>query len=202
MIGLYNILHTIANENLFSRILLMPIKSRYIIDVNLDTREIIIPKEKFLGVVEDHFSGVVFFRCARHYGQMDLADTNCIIKYINAVKSIDDPKGESMIYPAQYYDYIPESDQLLIPWFITNSVSKIDGPIQFSINFFKLDDENNKIDYSLNTMPAIGYIQKGLTINEDIVEIDNQNPDSNTLQLILNELNEVKKSYSVYWIDV
>ena len=66
-----------------------------VFDVDLNTREISVPT--FLSVTKDHRAETVYFLVDRYYEYKDLAQTSCMIEFINA-------DGEGGFYPVPFYD--------------------------------------------------------------------------------------------------
>ena len=61
---------------------LLPSSEDDIFDIDLNSRTVNIPQ--FLSVRYDHNAEIIYFRCARYLGNMDLVNSVCVIEYINA----------------------------------------------------------------------------------------------------------------------
>ena len=133
-------------------------------DVDLSKREISVPT--FLSVSKDHRAETVYFLVDRYYEYKDLAQTSCMIEYINAA-------GEGGFYPVPFYDissyprYFDENEvaheaKMLIPWCIEGDVTKAAGAVQFVLRFYELDDANEKFVYNIRTKVATGQVLNGL----------------------------------------
>ena len=72
-------------------------KENQIHEVDLNTRTINVPQ--FLSVRYDHNAEVIYFKCPRYFEGVDLADTVCVIQYINA-------DGDQGIYWVPYYIHV------------------------------------------------------------------------------------------------
>lgn len=166
-----------------------------IYEVNLDTRKISVPR--YLSVKNDHQAETVYFTFDRFYENIDLTTTSCFIKYINAEK-----KG--FIYPVPFYDVETKASEnkIIIPWCIQGQATKKAGTIQFSICFFKVN-ENHNLSYALNTLVAESEILQGQ--NEEVYEFTQEDItlDDSLLELI-QELKTAKQEglLAVYWVDV
>lgn len=90
----YKNLGLIQDSNYPSKALLLP-SDEFIYEINLDTRTIEAPV--FLGVEKDHVAETIFFITNRFFCGIDLANTSCLIQYINA-------KGEGRFFPVPFYD--------------------------------------------------------------------------------------------------
>ena len=64
-------------------------------EIDLNTRKINSPQ--FLGTQTEHGAEIIYFSVDRYFNEMDLANTTCLIQYINA-------NNEGKIYPVPFYD--------------------------------------------------------------------------------------------------
>lgn len=92
--------------------------------IDLNTRTIETPK--FLSVLEDHNSEIIWFKVDRFYDDFDLYGCTCLIQYKNALKE----QHVCMVVPK----VIKESnhDVLYIPWPISGAATKAAGKIEFA----------------------------------------------------------------------
>lgn len=157
-------------------------------DVDLSKREISVPT--FLSVSKDHRAETVYFLVDRYYEYKDLAQTSCMIEFINAA-------GEGGFYPVPFYDissyprYFDENEvaheaKMLIPWCIEGDVTKTAGAVQFVLRFYELDDANEKFTYNLRTKIATGQVLNGL--DESILDANIDKEDDATKELFKNML--------------
>ena len=164
-----------------------------IYNVNLYTRQIETPD--FLSVRTDHEAETIYFKVPRFFNHMDLSNTNCIISYVNA-------DGEGRIYPVPYYDITTCVDEnaMLIPWCIEGEATKTAGKVQYSIKFYKLNEETNEILYSLSTMTSTSQVLYGL---ESKIDEESTVYKASDLDAIYNRIAEVQRqAEDVYWIDL
>lgn len=174
-------------------------------EINLDERKINAPE--FLSVTEDHNSEIIWFITDRFYDNIDLYDSTCWIQYVNAA-------NEEYFYYAPILVGVQEfgSEKILIPWAIGQDVTKENGVVQFSFQFFKLSEDKLRFLYVLNTQPAKSKVLTGLRVNPmDIItsggsEDGDASPESAKLADDLHELTEkyriLSGNYELYWIDV
>ena len=90
----YSYLHRLQTENPPSLAVLLPSEEK-IYNIDLNTRRIETPE--FLSVEKDHHSETVYFEVNRYFDNFDLAQTVCLIQYINAA-------GEGRVYPVPFFD--------------------------------------------------------------------------------------------------
>lgn len=172
-----------------------------IFDVDLNTRTISVPT--FLSVAKDHRAETVYFLVDRYYEYKDLAQTSCMIEFINAA-------GEGGFYPVPFYDissyprYIDKDEitheaKILIPWCIEGDVTKVAGQVQFVLRFYQLDDEHDKFIYNIRTQIATGTILNGM---DDTVLDQNIDPETESYlaQQINWKIDEAEQT--IYWTDL
>lgn len=169
----YNLYHRIQSENAPSLAILLPTDEK-IYNVDLNSRAVEAPE--YLGVENDHRSEVIYFKVNRFYDFYDLTQAVCIIEYMNAL-------GESRAYPVPYYDIDTlsgknestgeEDDIILFPWMIDREVTKVKGPVEFSIKFYKLNDTGSRYLYNLSTLGVKSKVLAGFSKEEptSLVEI-------------------------------
>lgn len=169
----YNLYHRIQSENAPSLAILLPTDEK-IYNVDLNSRVVEAPE--YLGVERDHRAEVIYFKVNRFYDFYDLTQAVCVIQYINAL-------GESRAYIVPYYDIDTlsghdntqgeQDDIILFPWIIDQETTKVRGPIQFNIKFYKLTDNGSRYLYNLTTLTAESQILAGIYDNSitDLVEL-------------------------------
>lgn len=154
-------LQEIRNANLHTEVLNIPAdETVYYIDLNART----IDTPEFLSVETDHVAETVFFCVDRYFDNFDLAQSTCLIQYINA-------NGDGYVYVAPIYDLetYAEEGKMLIPWVIQGNATIASGTIRYAVRFYKLHkteglDGNNQynFDYIVNTQMAQSKILKGM----------------------------------------
>ena len=103
-----------------------------IVDVDLNTRTINVPQ--FLSVQFDHNAEVIYFRMPRWFEGVDLAQTTCVVQYINA----DNEPGIYCVpfYDLTHFDYDENgisTPMILLPWALGGLATVSAGTIQFSL---------------------------------------------------------------------
>ena len=157
-------LQDIRNENLHIGTLQIPSDEKvYAVDLNAR----IIDTPIYLSTETDHFAETVFFSVDRYFENIDLAESTCIIQYINA-------NGEAYVYVVPVYDIetYAEFGKMLIPWCIQGHATAAPGVIKYAIRFYHLTEhqvlENNEVnteyefDYIINTQVASSKILVGM----------------------------------------
>lgn len=156
----YAKLHLIQDTNKPSIAVLAP-NTEKIYNIDLNTRKIDSPE--FLSIEKDHMAETIYFMVDRVYDSIDLAETTCIIQYINA-------KKEARIYAVPFYDITTINGKIIIPWCIEGEATKASGTVKYSFKFYStFKDEEDQIlfDFNLNTLPANSKVLSGLDVAKD-----------------------------------
>lgn len=199
-------LQRIRNENLRTEVLNIP-SDELVYNVDLNARTIDTPV--YLSTETDHIAETVFFSVDRYYETYDLAQSTCLIEFINA-------KNEPYVYLVPVYDLETYADEgkMLIPWVIQGSATAAAGTIKYAIRFFHvtkverpegidLGDEY-EFDYIINTQVAQSRILKGMgatyldSAGNPLEEV--ASPDE--WSIVFNNLKEMINSgnLKLYWV--
>lgn len=189
---------------------LVPPEDSTIVNVDLNKR-MVVDAPDFLSVQYDHNAEVVYFKCARYYENMDLANCVCIIQYQNAPhenqagKTVRDSGlfwvpcygiGE---YEVDANDPSIVTPMLLIPWSIGGLATKYSGIISYSIRFYKMNVGREYL-FNLSTIPHNGEIKYGMDIQ--YTDLENYKIPEDTIAQIYDDLSRAITQASVYWVDV
>lgn len=190
---------SLTNPNEFAHLIRIP-DDEPIYEIDLNKREITIPE--FLSVEDDHNSEIIWFKTDRFFDNFDLYDCNCWIQYINANKEKHYYGAPILVGASQF-----GNEQILIPWAISEEVSKKSGTIQFSFQFFKLTEDGNEFVFRLNTKPASGKILTGLKVDpvKDLANRTITEDEAKALDDKLHSLHEAYNTlsgkYVLYWTE-
>lgn len=151
-----------------SRYILLPLDetSEGIFTINANDRTIAIPSQfsRCGAVQNDEKCEIAVFTIDRYFDFQDLDLTQICVQWVNAA-------GEEGISHIKYRDLKTYPNKLRFGWPLTSNITKKDGPVQFAIRFYKRDDED-KVAYILNTLPATLTVKKSLNVVDPIVEED------------------------------
>lgn len=137
--------------------------------IDANSRKIEIPadfRSNGVSVQNDHLAETVYFSIDRYFDHTDLGtDTFIVINWKMGAES-----GRTKHFGLDK-DAMP--GYLIFGWPIDQIVTKKSGSLQFAIEIYK-KDQNDKISYRFNTLPANVTIKDGLVIDEDaeIVSLD------------------------------
>jgi hypothetical protein len=120
---------------------------------------------------------------------MDLANTVCVIEYLNAEHTVGKTTTrDAGLFWVPYYDinhYEIETDKngeeivtpiMLIPWSIGGLATAYSGTITFSVRFYQLsgdyatESSNRKYLYNMSTRPQNGEILHGMDLSDEDLE--------------------------------
>ena len=140
-----------------------------IYDIDLDTR--IINGPETLSVRRDHRAEVIYFKVDRYFDYMDLANTICIIQYLIPNETI--PR----IYVVPFLDTstCAKEDKIIFPWVVGGMATAIDGIVEYSVRFYKVQRENEndiKLLYNLSTLPTTAVVKKSLEGDGEIMNAE------------------------------
>lgn len=126
--------------------------------IDLDTRQVEAPAT--LSVTEDNEAEILFFEVDRYFDKKDLAQTTCIINYVNA-------SGEHFVYPIPCMDIITkaEENKILLPWVISSDVTWSAGTVKFAFKFYEINTGTLEFTYMLNTAVAQTRVLQGMQFN-------------------------------------
>lgn len=198
------LLWQIQNQNFPTQAILLP-KEEQIYNIDLNTRTIEAPA--ILSAERDHFAETIYFKMDRYFDNMDLTTTVGIVQYVNKnAKHEDGTKDEGHIWPIPFYDVTTcvqldpnDQNKILFPWCIGGPATKAAGPIEFAFKFYLLDEEGKNYIYNLNTRSSTSQILHGM----NVITEDNENfvIPIDTVSEIYAEINTIKNSKDLYWID-
>lgn len=186
----YAYLHQIQSNNPPTLALIPNREKTY--EIHLNDRTIDTPE--FLSVEKDHASETVYFIVDRYYDYVDLAQTICIIQYVNAA-------GEARIYPVPFYDVQTHSKdrKMLIPWNIGAGATVAAGTIKYSIRFYRMNEAGTAFEYNLNTLTMYSKILHGLDAQE--ISPENFNFGGDQYSQLVQMIEDISRQ-DLYWTDL
>lgn len=185
--------------NIPATALLLP-STETIYNIDLNKRTIETPE--YLSTQLDHFAETIYFKADRYFDNMDLTQTVCLIQYNNEnAKNADGNPAGAFAYRVPFYDvqFFKQENKILIPWAIGGPATAAAGDIEFSIRFFKLDQNKEQLIYNLNTVPTKSKILYGMNVITE--ENENFIIPSTTVEQIYNEINEIRERGVLTWIE-
>lgn len=140
-----------------------------IYDIDLDTRTIYGPET--LSVRRDHRAEVIYFKIDRYHDYMDLANTICVIQYLTPNETV--PR----IYVVPFLDTFTyaKEDKIIFPWVVGGMATAIDGIVEYSVRFYKVQRENKddiKLIYNLSTAPTTAVVKASLEGDGEIMNAE------------------------------
>lgn len=163
--------------------------------IDLDSRTIDGPAT--ISVEGEHYAETVYFLVDRFYDSMDLAQTNCVIRYV--------VNEQSYVYAVPFCDIRSYDGKMIIPWNISMSATQSSGSIEYDIEFYLIDSTIESDDppylYSLHTRPAKSTVMTSLTIQDFTREDDTLNLPSRYQELI-SDMTRMANNVAVFWTDV
>ena len=167
-------------------------------EINVATREV--EPITLSSIQRDHKAETLYFTVKRFVDYMDLSRTNCVIQY-----NVD---GKTRYYPVPFYDIYTNANkgEIVFPWCLDYSVTKNAANVQFSIQFFKVDERLTEqqdveyiISYSLNTLPSLLIVKKGLAELQLDTNIDYLQPKERQILMDYVDSKMTTLSRKIYW---
>lgn len=142
-----------------------------IFDIDTNTRKITVPTEfakNGISVQGDETSEILYFSVDRYTDAMDLYrdDINIVIQW----ESAPDSKGHTVKKMSREHirdiTSLKQEGKMLFGWAIDSRITQNPGAIKFSVRFYRFDEEQ-KLDFSLNTLTATAVINPSIDYKFD-----------------------------------
>ena len=163
---------------------------------SIDVKSRNIDGPTFLSVLNDHSAINIYFSIQRYVDYMDLAETACVIQYRK-------PNGKMGIYAVPYYDIFTYNDygneKIVFSWLLNGNATALSGPIEYSIQFFKVSNDGKKFVYNLNTLPTTSTILNTLNVTSEDLDGELDIPPSH-YQEILSKIAQLNNQ-DILWIE-
>lgn len=165
-------------------------------NIDADKRTILIP-DNFarygVGVQGDEIAEILYFSIDRYFDAMDLAEMDIIVQW----KHSEDKDNVSNLSATYKKSLTLQPGKIVFGWPISSEITERSGNIQFSIRFYRRDEQSKELIYSFSTLTATIKIQSGLDFELDE---DSTNAAINMSQKIYNNLRNSKKIVTGYKI--
>lgn len=129
--------------------------------IDANTRKITVPAEfatNGISVQGDEISEVVYFKINRFFDATDLFNQDIMIEWIapSGLKGYSVPTVKVLDETTNY---------VIFGWALASAITETAGNVTFSVRFYKYDDDNNKIQYSLSTLTQTAKIQPNIGLD-------------------------------------
>jgi hypothetical protein len=165
-------------------------------NIDADKRTILIP-DNFarygVGVQGDEIAEILYFSIDRYFDAMDLAEMDIIVQW----KHSDDKDNVSNLSATYKKSLTLQPGKIVFGWPISSEITERSGNVQFSIRFYRRDEQSKELIYSFSTLTATIKIQAGLDFELDEAST---NAAINMSQKIYNNLRNSKKVVTGYKI--
>lgn len=135
-------------------------------NINANERSIKVPqvfKDHGVGVQGDEIAEILYFAIDSYFDAMDLADMDIIIQW----KHASDGDNVSNLSATYKKSLTLQPGKIVFGWPISSEVTERPGDIQFSIRFYRRDEETKALIYSFSTLTATIKIRNGLDFELD-----------------------------------
>ena len=184
----YSHMHDFFAQQKYKFVMLPLDEEPFVIDLN--TRSISVPASfiKCASIQNDQLAETIVFVADRYFDYMDLANTEIYVQWTVPADAKngrpEDIKGATFV---EMRDIETEPSKIRFAWPLSKQITQYAGNIKFSVRFFRLDDENKNLVYSLNTSDATLTIKPALQPElTDSIMVDSPISDNAFVGVILN----------------
>lgn len=211
-----SLIGNLKDPNYFTKYPLIP-ADETIYEIDLNARTIQAPK--FVGVEDDYNVEIVWFKADRFFENIDLFESTILLRYSNASNKnyvslvspmviTDNKTNSSNQNPSEIYANSNNilisdekgSEKILIPWVISNNVTEKNGTVTFAFQFFRLDGNQTKFEYVLNTQTAKTTVLSSFIGDKESNKEFTLEPDE--LKQLYENYSVLSGKYELYWIEV
>jgi hypothetical protein len=146
--------------------LLLPLDENHL-TIDANSRKINVPTEfkNCSGVITDNLAETITFTIDRYFDFVDLSAFNIDVQWVAPGEKGTKRYGVDEI-PTQLIDldtFNPEG-KIRFGWPLSADLTRVSGPIEFSVRFYHMDKNTGVVSYVFNTLPETILIQNGLDI--------------------------------------
>lgn len=129
--------------------------------IDANARTITVPAafaKNGISVQSDEISEIVYFKINRFYDATDLFTQNIMIEWIapNGLKGYSVPTVKVLDDTTNF---------VIFGWALSSAITEKAGTVTFAVRFYKYDDDNGKIQYSLSTLTQTAKIQANIGLD-------------------------------------
>ena len=129
--------------------------------IDANSRTITVPPsfaQNGISVQGDEVAEIVYFRIDRFYDATDLATKKIYIQWTA-------PNGKKGVSAPWVIDIESEPNFIIFGWPLSSIITEAAGTVQFSVRFYSIDEESEKINYSLATLNQTAQIKPSLNFD-------------------------------------
>ena len=186
----YNALYLIQNANRETTVITPLPPEEELLQVNLNTRLTQAPSH--IGLEKDHRAETYYFVVDRYYDLVDLAQDQ-----ISILIFYETADGKGYAYAPTFIDITSCENKIIFPWIIEYPATIKQGPVYFSIQFFRLN-ARGEYDYLLTTLPAKTTVLNSIV--DKIHESADLKIDSGEVHRLQSQIDDLRRTDDVYWI--
>lgn len=126
--------------------------------IDANSRAITVPPsfaQNGISVQGDEISEIVYFKIDRFYDATDLATKKIYIQWTS-------PSGKKGVSAPWVIDIESEPNFIIFGWPLSSAITEAAGTVQFAVRFYSIDEESEKINYSLATLNQTAQIKPSL----------------------------------------
>lgn len=129
-----------------------------VFEIDANTRTISVPQSfasNGISVQGDEVSEIVYFKVDRFYDATDLATKKIYIQWTA-------PSGAKGVSAPWVIDIESEPNHIIFGWPLSSAITEAAGTVAFAVRFYSIDEQTEKISYSLSTLTQTATIKPSL----------------------------------------
>lgn len=198
----YNgLLSSIEDPNTLIQYIPIPTDERI---YNIDLNSRLLEGPDFLGSKDEHNAEIIWFCADRFFDDIDLFNSSCFIEYENAKKEVFYFASTIVVN-----EQITGPNKILVPWVVSNHVTRAPGVVKYSIRFAALTQNTSNAQlkqyrFVLNTRPTQSKVLDTLNFvhTDDETYLELTTKFSDRLMQLEDEYRTLSQDYNLYWLEV
>lgn len=155
-------------QDIHPRFLRLPIdEDLFVIDAN--TRQIAFPQNDYVyAVLGDKNAETIYFDIDRYYDIFDLGSKD--IQVLIQAEKVINGETKSFLFSATDKDVDSKPGHVIFGWVLPDDITSTSGIVRFSVRFYLMDG-NNKLIFSLGTLPLSLSVENSLPDSIDASKV-------------------------------
>lgn len=155
-------------KDIHPRFLRLPIDEDLFV-INANTRQIAFPQNDYVyAVLGDKNAETIYFDIDRYYDIFDLGSKD--IQVLIQAEKVIDGETKSFLFSATDKDVDSKPGHVIFGWVLPDDITSTSGIVRFSVRFYLIDG-NNKLIFSLGTLPLSLSVENSLPDSIDASKV-------------------------------
>lgn len=155
-------------KDIHPRFLRLPIDEDLFV-INANTRQIAFPQNDYVyAVLGDKNAETIYFDIDRYYDIFDLGSKD--IQVLIQAEKVINGETKSFLFSATDKDVDSKPGHVIFGWVLPDDITSTSGIVRFSVRFYLMDG-NNKLIFSLGTLPLSLSVENSLPDSIDASKV-------------------------------